>query len=41
MIYNFLDSNLFQTLVLIATAVITLWIYRARQKNELRNAAKY
>jgi len=40
MIYNFLDSNLFQTLVLIATAVITLWIYRARQKNELRNAAK-
>ena len=23
MIYNFLDSNLFQTLVLIATAVIT------------------
>ena len=40
MIYDFLDSNLFQTLVLIATAVITLWIYRARQKNELRNAAK-
>lgn len=40
MIYNFLDSNLFQTLVLIATAVITLWIYRARQKNELRSAAK-
>lgn len=32
MIYDFLDSNLFQTLVLIATAVITLWIYRARQK---------
>ena len=38
MVYNFLDSNLFQTLVLIATAGITIWIYFARRKANVRNA---
>lgn len=35
---SFLDSNLFQTLVLIVTAGITLWIYFARRKANVRNA---
>lgn len=35
---SFWDSNLFQTLVLIATAGITLWIYFARRKANVRNA---
>lgn len=34
----FLDSNLFQTLVLILTAGITLWMYNARRKTEVRTA---
>ena len=38
MVYNFLDSNLFQTLVLIATAGITIWIYFARRKANVRTA---
>lgn len=35
---SFWDSNLFQTLVLIVTAGITLWIYFARRKANVRNA---
>lgn len=35
---SFWESNLFQTLVLIVTAGITLWIYFARRKANVRNA---
>ena len=35
---SFWNSNLFQTLVLIVTAGITLWIYFARRKANVRNA---
>lgn len=35
---SFWDSNLFQTQVLIVTAGITLWIYFARRKANVRNA---
>ena len=34
----FWNSTLFQTCVLIATAGITIWIYLAQKKRELRNA---
>lgn len=37
-IYNFLNSELFQTIVLIITAGITLWIYNANQKLQRKNA---
>lgn len=35
---TFLDSNFFQTCVLILTAGITIWIYFARQKANVRTA---
>lgn len=35
---TFLNSNLFQTLVLIITAFLTWWIYRSRKKTEVRTA---
>ena len=38
MICDFLDSNFFQTCILILTAGITWWIYRSRKKKELQNA---
>ena len=34
----FLDSNFFQTFVLIITAGISIWIYFARQKANVRTA---
>ena len=37
-IMEFLDSNLFQTLVLIVTVVVTILIYRANKKEKRRNA---
>ena len=37
-IYDFLNSELFQTVVLIITAGITLWIYFANQKQHRKNA---
>ena len=38
MICDFLDSNFFQTCILILTAGITWWTYRSRKKKELQNA---
>ncbi len=35
---SFWNSTLFQTCILIATACITLWIYFAQKRRELRNA---
>lgn len=37
-IYAFLNSNFFQTLILILTVVVTAGIYWGRQRNERRNA---
>lgn len=38
MIYNFLDSNLFQTIILIVTVCVTMWIYYANKREKLKNA---
>ena len=35
---EFLDSNLFQNIILIATVVVSICIYYARKRQELRNA---
>ena len=37
-LYSFLNSVLFQTVILIITAGITLWIYFANQKQQRKNA---
>lgn len=38
MIYSILNSNLFQTIILILTVLVTIWIYYANKREKLRNA---